>query len=223
MKSNSGWLAPHTTRVVDNYDLKYNRCEWKINPNVYYISGEVTTYFEPKDAGFTEVDFDFGTNMTVDSVKYHGTSASFTQQTGDLLAINLPNEIPVGVMDSVSVFYQGAPIGSGFGSFIQSTHGSTPIIWTLSEPFGAKDWWPCKQSLNDKIDSIDIIVTCPQDYRDGSNGVLISETQNGNFKTYHWKSHYPIAAYLVAIAVTNYSAYSDYVTLTSGDSLQVLN
>src|SRR5580765_5428259 len=71
MKSNAAWLAPHSTRVVDNYDVKYHRCEWKINPNIYYITGEVTTYFEPKDAGFTEVDFDFATNMTVDSVKYH--------------------------------------------------------------------------------------------------------------------------------------------------------
>ncbi|MBA3647150.1 MAG: T9SS type A sorting domain-containing protein [Chitinophagales bacterium] len=98
-----------------------------------------------------------------------------------------------------------------------------PVIWTLSEPFGAKDWWPCKQSLNDKIDSIDIIVTCPRDYRDGSNGVLISEVQIGDYKSYHWKSRYPIAAYLVALAVTNYSSYSDYVPLLNGDSLQMLN
>jgi aminopeptidase N len=53
--------------------------------------------------------------------------------------------------------------------------------------------------------------------------VLVSETQNGNLRTCHWKSHYPIAAYLVAIAVTNYSYYSNYVPLGSGDSLQVLN
>ena len=32
-------------------------------------------------------------------------------------------------------------------------HGGTPIIYTLSEPFGASDWWPCKQDLKDKVDS----------------------------------------------------------------------
>lgn len=222
-KANTGLFIPHTTRIADNYDVKYNRCEWKVNPNIYYISGMVTTYFVPKDAGFSEIDFDFSSAMTTDSVIYHGTTATFIQQTGDVLAVNLPAEIPVGTLDSVTVYYQGAPIGSGFGSFIQSTHATGPIIWTLSEPFGARDWWPCKQSLNDKIDSIDIIVTCPQDYRDGSNGILVSETQNGNFKTYHWKSHYPIAAYLVAIAVTNYSSYSDTATLENGASLQILN
>jgi aminopeptidase N len=93
----------------------------------------------------------------------------------------------------------------------------------LSEPFGAKDWWPCKQSLNDKVDSLDIYLTCPSQYRDGSNGVLVSEVQNGSNTTYHWQTHYPIAAYLIAIAVTNYAYYSNYVPMSSGDSLQVLN
>jgi hypothetical protein len=31
-------------------------------------------------------------------------------------------------------------------------------LYTLSEPFGARDWWPCKQDLkNDKIDTIDVL------------------------------------------------------------------
>jgi hypothetical protein len=157
MKSQSPFINPHTSRVADNYDVIYHRCEWAIDPAVYYISGKVTTFFKPKDEGFAEIDFDFGTNMSVDSVKYHGAGNTFIQQAGDLLAIGLPGIVPVGQLDSVSVFYHGAPIGSGFGSFIQSYHGPRPIIWTLSEPFGAKDWWPCKQSLNDKIDSIELL------------------------------------------------------------------
>ena len=224
-KANAWKLSGDTRGIGSDYDLKYHRCEWNIDPNVYYISGNVTSYFTPDSSGFIEIDFDFSTAMSVDSVTYHGAQVPFAQQSGDVLAISLPNVIPQGTLDSVSVFYQGAPVGSGFGSFIQSTHGAsyTPVIWTLSEPFGARDWWPCKQTLNDKVDSIDIYVRCPSEYRDGSNGVLISEIQNGSNKTYHWKSHYPIAAYLVAIAVTNYSQYSNYVTLLNGASLQVLN
>ncbi|NOZ35444.1 MAG: M1 family metallopeptidase [Chlorobi bacterium] len=42
-------------------------------------------------------------------------------------------------------------------------------------------------------------------------------------KTAHWKHRHPIAAYLIAIAVTNYSSYSDYVTLTTGENIEVLN
>lgn len=222
-KSHSAFPGIHTTRTQDNYNVTYHRCDWKINPNVYYISGNITTYFIPKQAGFSTVEFDFSAAMMTDSVLYHGNAVTFNQQPDNLLVIDLPAEVAEGTLDSLTVYYQGAPVGSGFGSFIQSSHNGTPILWTLSEPFGAKDWWPCKQSLNDKIDSIDIIVTCPQNYRDGSNGVLIAETQNGNAKSYHWRSRYPIAAYLVAIAVTNYASCSDYATLSNGAQLEILN
>jgi aminopeptidase N len=129
----------------------------------------------------------------------------------DVLAISFPGNVNPILIQSLFIIKVHQ---RHLGSFYQYTHADTPMIWTLSEPYGAKDWWPCKQSLSDKIDSIDILVTCPSRYRDGSNGVLVSETQNGNNKTYHWKSHYPISTYLVAIAVTNYSQYSDYAILS---------
>ena len=34
-----------------------------------------------------------------------------------------------------------------------------PAIWTLSEPYGAKDWWPVKDTPADKADSADFWIT----------------------------------------------------------------
>jgi len=214
------------SNAINNYDIKYHRCEWEVDPAVLYIKGAVTTYFKPTVTGFNQIQFDFTTSLGIDSVKYHSSTLAYLQLAGDILQIGFPSVIPVNTLDSVTVFYQGVPPNSGFGSFVQTTHDTTlhtPVIWTLSEPMGAKDWWPCKQELVDKIDSLDIIVTCPQFNRVGSNGLLVSETQAGLNKIYHWKTKYPIAAYLVAIGVTNYSVYSNYVPLVGGDSLQVLN
>ncbi len=214
----------HISSVTDNYDLKYHRLQFKVDPNISYIQGIVTSYFEPTTVGFNQINFDLDVTMTVDSVIYHGSSLSFSQLTGDILQINLPSVISQSTLDSVAVFYQGAPVSSGFGSFNQTTHSGVPVIWTLSESYGAKDWWPCKQELDDKIDSMDIIVNTPQAYRAASNGLLISEVLNvDSTKTYHWQTHYPIAAYLVAIAVTNYAYYTDYVTMSNGDSVPILN
>ena len=56
----------------------------------------------------------------------------------------------------VEITYSGNPVSSGFGSFAQTTHNGDPIIWTLSEPYGAKEWWPCVQDLKDKFDSITV-------------------------------------------------------------------
>ena len=70
---------------------------------------------------------------------------------------------------------------------------------------------------------MDVFVTTDTAYKVASNGKLISEISSGNQKITHWKSNYPTASYLIAIAVTNYAAYSDYVPMAVGDSLQVLN
>ena len=211
------------TNIVNNYDLKYNRCEWQIDPAINYIKGAVTFFFEPTVNGFNQIQFDLSDSLTVDSVKYHSTSLTFNHLSNDVLQITLNNTIPINTLDSLTIFYQGMPAGSGFGSFIQSTHNGTPIIWTLSEPFGAKDWWPCKNDLIDKSDSMDVIVTVPQGNRVASNGLLVSESSSGSNVIFHWKTRYAIASYLVAIGVTNYVQYSNYVPLPAGDSLLILN
>jgi len=221
-KSNLHFISYKTSEVTNNYDIKYHRLEWQIDPNVKYIKGCVTSYFKTLNENANQISFDLSDSLMVDSVHYHGGTIIFNRSGEDVLQINFPSAISSNTLDSLTVYYQGVPPTTGLGSFAQSTHNGIPIIWTLSEPFGAKDWWPCKQSLNDKIDSVDIIVTTPQAYRVASNGLLISETQNGLNKIYHWKTRYPIAAYLIAIGVTNYSVYSDYVR-TGNDSLQVLN
>ncbi|MCF8371024.1 MAG: T9SS type A sorting domain-containing protein [Bacteroidales bacterium] len=206
------------------YDIFYHKMKWEIDPGIYYIKGSVNTHFEATN-NLDFIVFDMDELLQVDSVMYHGTSKPYTH-LGDVLKITLGQTIPIGNTDSVIVYYQGAPDqGNGFGSFKQDVHGQPPklIISTLSEPFGAKDWWPCKESLDDKIDSIDIIVTCPEEYRTASNGMLQSDVVVGGQRTMHWKHRYPVATYLIAIAVSNYVVYSDYSPLPNGDSLEILN
>ncbi|MDB5284062.1 MAG: Peptidase rane alanine aminopeptidase, partial [Bacteroidota bacterium] len=79
----------------------------------------------------------------------------------------------------------------------------------------------CKQDLQDKIDSIDIIITCPNAYRGASNGLLVKETDYNGYRTCYWKHRYPIATYLVCMAVSNYATYYNYVPY-QGDTLPVL-
>lgn len=211
-----------TNELTTDYDIKYHRMEWEINPEVLYIKGNVTTYFEPMENDFESLHFDFSDALTIDSILYKGTQLNYSQSGNRILEINFNTPLSKAILDSVTVYYQGIPKTTGFGSFRQSTHNNTPIIWTLSEPYGAKDWWPCKQDLNDKIDSIDIIVKTPEKYRVASNGLLVKETEVDTSIIYHWKHRYPIPAYLIAIGVTNYIVYSDFVPTVNGD-IEILN
>lgn len=207
-----------------DFDMKYYRFEWEINPAVRVIKGTATLYFESRIDNFRQLQLELSSKLKVSEVRYAGNSLlSFSQSGAYALNITLPAVLAKGVMDSISIFYAGVPPENGFGSFVQSNHSGAPILWTLSEPYGSRDWWPCKNGLDDKIDSIDVIISTPKANRAASNGLLVKEVENGANKVYHWKHRYPIAPYLVAIAVTNYVQYTDQVLLSDGTVLPMLN
>jgi len=203
---------------TNNYDLKYHRLEWSVDPAQAFISGDVTSYFEAK-SNMNTITFDLASNMIVSQVIQRGTSLSFMQNANAEVVITLPSTLNTGTLDSLTISYSGNPVSSGFGSFEVNTHGAsnTPVLWTLSEPYGAKGWWPCKQDLVDKIDSIDVFVTHPSQYKAASNGLLKSENVIGASTITHWKHKHPIPAYLIAIAVTNYSVYNNHVASENFD------
>lgn len=208
--------------VPNNYDIIHQTLAFETDPAIKYINGYVATTFIPASS-INEIYFDCSNSLIVDSVYYNGSSITFAQQPGNALLITFPTNLTAGTEYIVTVYYQGVPDNSGMGSFANETHNSVPVSWTLSEPYGAKDWWPCKQSLNDKIDSIDIIITTPIAYRAGSNGVIVSETTTATKRTIHWKHRFPIPAYLVAFAATNYAVYTDVIPVNATDTIFSLN
>ena len=213
---------------TNNYDVKYHRLELNIDPAQPDISGDVTTYYEAKD-DMSQITFELMNNMTVSQVEHHGNTLVFTQNSNDEVVITLPEVLNTGALDSLTISYSGTPLTSGFGYFEQTTHNGVPIVWTLSEPYGAKNWWPCKQDLIDKIDSIDVYLNTPRfyvplndEYVAVSNGLEQSQTIVGSNKITHFKHRYPIPAYLVAVAVTNYEVYSHTVP-NNGNPFEIVN
>ncbi|WP_396161101.1 M1 family aminopeptidase [Flavobacterium sp.] len=190
-----------------NYDVTYHDLRFSVDPNVTnpYINGIVKTTFR----ALTDIDvvtFDMATELTVSSVTMNSASLTFSQSNYEL-NINLPTTVTTGNSATVVITYAGSP-PQAEGAFTRGTHSGTPVIYTLSEPFGARDWWPCKQDLNDKIDSFDIYITCPDAYIGVSNGLLQSSVTSGGFTTRHFRHNYPIPAYLISLNVTNYTTYN---------------
>ncbi|MGX5853558.1 M1 family aminopeptidase [Dyadobacter jiangsuensis] len=197
----------------NNFDVKYYRCEWEVDPAVNNIKGAVTPYFVMTTAG-NSITLDLSSALTVSSVQQHGSNVAFTH-VADALTITLQSSLGVGTKDSVTISYEGTPPLTN-AAFVVTTHGpsATPVLWTLSEPYGSRDWWPCKNGLDDKADSLDIYITHPATYKAASNGLLKSETAVAGSKTRtHWRHRYAIASYLVAIAVTNYNVLDNSVMI----------
>ncbi len=213
--------------LTESYDVVYQRLELDVNMDQRWVTGKVTTAFKPLKPAFNLIQFDLEDYLKVDSVTFKNKKVIFSHLNKSL-TIQLTNSVNVGAMDSLAVYYQGNPSDNNSShSFVFDMHNAAdpkPIAWTLSEPYGAKGWWPCKESLNDKIDSLDVVVKVKKGNKAASNGLLIVEKSiNDSQELYHWRHRYPIATYLVAIAVTNYVAYNDYVIYPGNDTLPILN
>jgi aminopeptidase N len=207
MKSASSFQNLRVNPNTLNYDVTHHDLRFTVNPDTTtpFISGVVSTTFRAL-SNMTTVTFDMATALTVSSVTMNGSGLTFTQSNYEL-NINLPTTLSTGTTATVIITYAGSP-PQAEAAFTRSTHAGTPVIYTLSEPFGARDWWPCKQDLNDKIDSFDIYITCPSAYIGVSNGLLQSSTTTGGNTTRHYRHNYPIPAYLISLNVTNYVTYN---------------
>jgi hypothetical protein len=208
------------TVASGNFDVKYYRCEWTVDPNIRYITGKVTSHFAIISST-NSITFDLSDTLNVDSVTWHGSKIGFLRPGNAGVTIQFPVTINTGQLDSVSIFYQGIPRvfinNSAYVSFTQATHNGAPVIYTLSESYGARDWWPCRNGLDDKADSIDIVITNPSAYQASSNGIMMHDTIIGSQKISYWKHRYPIASYLVAMAVSNYVVLKDTITTPYGN------
>ena len=190
------------------------------SPN--YLKGIVTVNAKSMENNLTNFFFDLQDPLLVDSVLLNGTKIPFIHSLAKL-NINLPRSYNYGEQFSLVIYYQGIPGSSGFGSFEFGSHNNQPAIWSLSEPYGASDWFPCKDTPADKADSSDVWVTCSNSLIAASNGTLQAVVDNGNgTHTFKWKNIYPIAQYLISIAISDYTVYTTYYHYAPSDSMPVV-
>lgn len=208
-------------------DVTYYGLDLRLSTSPASMTAATTITLKSTVSGLTSFFLDLNSATTssaglkVDSVKA-GTQKLTFQHTQNKLTITAPQPLANGQPLSFTVFYQGVPNntsnGPGYVNFSFDKHGpaADPVIWTLSEPYGASDWFPCRDTPADKADSSSVRITAPAQLVSVSNGKLMSTTTNKDgTKTYLWKNSYPIAQYLISIAVSNYTQYDTPFTYGS--------
>ncbi len=207
-------------------DSSINITYYGLNLNITYspnyLKGIATINAKSTENGLTNFFLDLQDTMHVDSVLLNSSQIYFKHSLAKL-EIALPRSYNIGEQFSVVIYYQGIPGSSGFGSFEFSSHNNAPAIWSLSEPYGASDWFPCKDTPADKADSSDVWVTCSNSLTAASNGTLQAVVDNGDgTHTFKWKNIYPIAQYLISIAISNYTVYTTYYHYAPSDSMPIV-
>ncbi len=205
-------------------DVTYYKLNLTITYKPDYLKGIVTVNAKSNLSSLRNFFLDLQDTLKVDSVVSSGGKALSFSHSNAKLYITLDKVYNPGQLFSVKIYYRGVPGASGFGSFEFGNHNGEPAIWSLSEPYGASDWWPCKDTPADKADSSDVWITCDSSLTGVSNGLLKDVVNNGNgTKTYEWKNTYPIAQYLISIAISNYKKYTLYYKYSAKDSMPVEN
>lgn len=202
--------APHHPQLSSastNIDITYYHLSLTFPMDTNTLSGIVRVEGTVVGSTMATLVLDLQSTMTVDAVKLsNGTSCSFTHP-GAVLNITLPSPVTPGGTVKVDITYHGAPQQGGFGYFVFGLRSGDRFAWSLSEPYGAREWFPCKDHPSDKADSSRVTVTVPSIYRVGSNGLLEHETTVGPNKIYDWVTHYRISNYLISVAIGDYTRY----------------
>ena len=205
----------------DKIDVTYYKLNLSVNYNSKLLTGEVTVKAWSSIDKLTNFYLDLVSTMAVTSVTSNNVAAAYSQSSNQL-KINLEKEYAKGDLITVTIKYSGYPQSAGFGDFVFTAHSGQPIIWTLSEPYGARSWWPSKDTPADKADSSDVWITSDKSFTSISNGVLTETVNNvDGTSTYKWKNRYPIANYLISLAMSNYQKYDTPFEYETGKVMPV--
>jgi aminopeptidase N len=209
--STKGIFSHSADSRLDYYDVKFYKLD---------IAGNATIVAKVVAPQLDTFVVELNDEMIVDSVVRNNTNLSFLHNDNKII-VKLSEVVNENEQFSVTTYYHGTAVGGG----VTNSHSSEwekDVTWTLSESFHAKEWWPTKQVLDDKADSVYVFLTIPADCKAGSIGLLDNITNMPDNKLrYEWKSKYPINYYLISFSVSEYQDYSIY-THPAGTSDSIL-
>jgi Peptidase family M1 domain len=226
-----------TSGTGSNIDVIYHKIFWRLNPDTAagkYIKGSVQFNFKTTQASVSTISFDINSVLVIDSVTFRAAKllpASIVR-AGNIATITLTATLANNFIDSFTVFYRGVPpavVGSAQGYQMYADGAAGNVINTLSESYEDRDWWPCKHDMQDKIDSMDIIVSVPwasptanDTFWVATNGKMIDSSIVGSSRIFKFKTKYAIPSYLVFVNVARFERYYRNVTINGSTNVPVV-
>jgi len=217
-------IEQEITANQQDYDVTYYSLHLTPDPATSILSGQVEVVAEVLGATLDQMELNFWDGMTITDIHRPDSpdlQLSYTRSQ-DLLMITLDSTYTQGEQMRVVIAYNGQPQNSIYNSFRFNSYAGEDLMWSFSQPYGARAWWPCKDVTSDKADSVDIRVTIPNEFIVASNGTLRETTIDGDLTTYWWHEQYPIVTYLVSVAIYPYEVhYDDYLYNDGADTMKI--
>lgn len=210
----------------NSFDVLFYYLDVEINITSPYITGNVYCRLQIEENNLQNISLDLHHAFTIDSIT---GDIVFHQFNNDKIAITLNRPYQIGETAELTIYYRGIPeLVGGVKGLRYAVHNQTePVIATLSTPFLAHSWWPCKDGPGDKPDSVYIDITIPDMTVSGipliatSNGVLENIISQGSQKTFQWRERYPIVPYYVMVAISNYQTFQQQYSGPQGENFPI--
>ena len=214
------------------YDVTFYDLRLTVDPEAQAIDGTLTLEAEVVHPMHYLV-LDLDTLLNIDKVVEldgSGREAAlrpYRREAGRVW-INLGMTRQRGQRLHVAVSYGGkprvAPNPPWNGGFTWSrTAQGAPWIATTCQTNGADLWWPCKDHVSDKPDSMSLHIRVPDPLIVAANGRLQGkeEHQDGS-STFHWSVSTPINIYNIALNIAPYRTLETTRKAINGDEHPVV-
>ena len=206
--------------LTQEYDVHHYLLDIAMERTSTDVAGSVEIHVTTVAAVLDTFLFELHDDLVISDILLNGATSQPFTHIGS--AVIVPCSFVAGDQFYMKVFYSGTPpdaASSAFGAAAVTNDFSptwgNQVTWTLTQPFSAYEWFPCKQSLNDKADSVWVFVTTSNENKAGSQGVLTNITDmGGGLDRYEWKSNYPVDYYLISIAIAEYVEYTIFANPT---------
>jgi aminopeptidase N len=222
LQTKSASLTVAEIAKTELYDVQYYFLDLNMTNTSTYLSGSVEIHAKAKvnlDTALVEL-FE---SLTISQIQVNGNNVVYNRVANK---INIPVNAAANSTFVLKITYAGNPPtaqtnplgGSGLTAGTSNTWGNK-VVWSLSEPFSAYEWFAVKQSLTDKADSCAVHITVPDTLMAGSNGLLENVVSlPSNKKRFEWKHRHPIVYYLISVSVAKYIDYSIYANPVGSSS-----
>ncbi|MCP4537061.1 MAG: hypothetical protein GY832_07930 [Chloroflexi bacterium] len=194
------------------YDVQHYTLALALDPSAPFVDARVTIDAVNTMDGLDQVSLDF-VGFDISEVSWDGTVLPFFREETKLI-VAFPEPLPDGESFALDIAYSGEPIqeASDYVPFISHLglyYPSGDSLFVVSEPDGARYWFPSNDHPRDKA-TYRFELSVPKGLTGVANGVLVEANTGGaTGDLYVWEHDYPMATALVTVAV------GDYVRLES--------
>lgn len=202
------------------------------------FAGWVSVQAKSKIPNLTTIELDMY-SLVCDSVRVDGITAAY-HYNDTTLTVTLPHGYGVDQPFEVRIEYHGWARSDpnnpgyylGFNYYPKKPGTIDTTAYTVASPFDAPYWFPCYDHMFDKA-RCEIFATVPVGYSAASIGVLLDVTPAVRsmptrsdaaraMTTFHWKTEFPVAPYLVCVTISRYRELRDRYLRAPNDTVPLV-